>query len=63
MKATSIITLQITCIGDFPDDPRHHAEMAKRLAEEVENATNADDVTVLSAKVFVNGEDAEHETI
>lgn len=58
MKATSIITLQITCIGDFPADPWHHAEVAKRLAEEVKASTNTDDVTVISAKVFVHdGED------
>lgn len=59
MKATSVITLQITCVGDFPADPLHHAEVAKRLAEVVEDSTNADDVTVVSAKVFVHMEETD----
>lgn len=57
MKATSVITLQITCVGDFPADPLHHEEVAKRLAEVVENTTNVDDVTVVYAKVFVHAEE------
>lgn len=63
MKATSIITLNLTCIGDTLADPIRCEEVAKQWARVIKCGFMIDDVTVEKAKVFLHEEDAEHETI